>query len=615
MKDGDITAQDPLTETSNDTGVSGPERRRVRRLRSAFAADSAVACEYQRLAGLHAQLSQPNVVDSFGMKPGDPVGWVLAAAEGSALSRWTERRRPLAPAAALHVAMQVLRGLSAGHGLGLVHRDLRPDNVMVNEGGSVVLGEFGAWGVVQAQARARLRFEAGLLAYDAPEVVEQVEADGRADLFSAGVLLYELLSGVHPFRANGAMETSLAIVTAAPVPLDRLRPNLPTRLVQAVAFLMAKDADERFQSADAAANALSTVDVGPVEPTDLAQWMGDGPRPDRGRTRELSFGGLVGSLLAKRSRELPAVSRAERRASPADGVVASDLLRAQPPLSEPVAEVARPVPSPAAPPPVQPVAGGLSVPMIAVGGPAEGPLLLGPVALLEPPATPEAAGRSKVPYRGELSAESRVPDVSARAGLLSPGSTPAGPPLLQSAQELGAVPVPSPTPAPPGAALAASSPPVSDGRTAIHRAPEFVFGTAVSSAKDGPPLALRRATRPPASFPELRLACEPGPVGRDVPLAAAPPRLHGASSAASREQPVGLAPPAFFAAGVLGPPSVKGSPNGRWARTRATIFLPARARPRSGRAPMARGFPWAWVIGSALLSAAIVMALGLLARL
>jgi len=180
---------------------------------------------------------------------------VMEYVEGSTLrSRLTQ---PLSLEEFLPLAIQCAEALVAAHEKGIIHRDIKPENIMLTPKGQVKILDFGvAKRLVRPadpDATASTVSQPGTLsgtpAYMAPEVLLEKESDARADIFSLGIVCYEMLTAQHPFRADSFLATSDRILRETPIPLSKLNSRVPERLERIVSTMLAKKPDDRYASA------------------------------------------------------------------------------------------------------------------------------------------------------------------------------------------------------------------------------------------------------------------------------------------------------------------------------------------------------------------------------
>ncbi len=244
----------------------------IKRMRGDVHASAELLARFQREASVQAMLTHPNIATLHAVGATDDGGlfFVMELVEGEGLAD-ALRSGPLAPARAINIAVEVLSALHYAHQLGLVHRDLKVDNVLLARPTSA-RGEQAKvidFGLVKLLGETFGDLAQGLTAdgalfgtpqYMAPEHITGDTIDARTDLYAMGVLLFVMLTGAPPFDGEQVTEIWRAHLTA-PVPsLVDIRPELHDPDLDAiVSTLLAKNPDERFDSARAAKRALQSV--------------------------------------------------------------------------------------------------------------------------------------------------------------------------------------------------------------------------------------------------------------------------------------------------------------------------------------------------------------------
>jgi hypothetical protein len=181
---------------------------------------------------------------------------------GPTLREVLDQRGALAPARALAIARQVADALAHAHTSGLVHRDVKPGNILLADDGRVLVTDFG---IAKAAEETSDLTEAGQVVgtakYLSPEQVSGKPVDGRSDVYALGVVLYEMLCGRPPFSAETSTATALARLTTEPLRPRQVRAGLQRDLEDVVLRAMARDPEARYQSASALCSALDGVDL------------------------------------------------------------------------------------------------------------------------------------------------------------------------------------------------------------------------------------------------------------------------------------------------------------------------------------------------------------------
>ena len=194
-----------------------------------------------------ATLNHPNICTIYDVV--EHEGQLFIAMEFIDGETLRDRKNNISFKQSIDIGIQVAEALAAAHEKGIVHRDIKPENVMMRKDGLVQIMDFG---LAKLQGVSRLTREGntvGTMGYMSPEQVQGFNVDHRTDIFSFGVLLYELISGQSPFK--GMHETAIIyeIVNVDPEPITIVKPDLPPDLDAILLECLAKEADERYQSA------------------------------------------------------------------------------------------------------------------------------------------------------------------------------------------------------------------------------------------------------------------------------------------------------------------------------------------------------------------------------
>jgi hypothetical protein len=209
----------------------------------------------------NARLDHPNITQIYAAgREGDHPWLAMQLVRGRTLSKVLAERKTLPSDEALRIARQTAEGLSVAHAAGMVHRDIKPDNLMIDEGGRVKIMDFGLMRSVDVQ-KDGLTAEGlfvGTLEYASPEQCRDKPLDARTDLYSLGVVLYELLSGKRPYQSKTAFGylTMISDPQQPPAPLRSHVPEVPPAIEALVHKLLSKRPEDRFASAEELVQAI-----------------------------------------------------------------------------------------------------------------------------------------------------------------------------------------------------------------------------------------------------------------------------------------------------------------------------------------------------------------------
>jgi beta-lactam-binding protein with PASTA domain len=246
-------------------------------LATRFAADPDFRERFRREASAAAAMQHPNIVSIYDRGEWDGTSYIaMELVDGQTLKQLIQQRGPAGAGAATDLAIEILKALRYAHKRGIVHRDIKPQNVLLDEEGRLKVADFGI-----AHAGASDMTETGAIVgtvqYVSPEQAQGLPVSPRSDLYSVGVVLYELLTGRVPFDGEAPVSIALKQVSEPPVPPSQLRPGIPPALESVVMRALEKDPARRFASADEFIGALETARRAParqvvMDPTPGEPW-------------------------------------------------------------------------------------------------------------------------------------------------------------------------------------------------------------------------------------------------------------------------------------------------------------------------------------------------------
>ena len=197
-----------------------------------------------------AVLSHPNIVNVYDVSFGDLIQYiVMEYIEGITLKEYIERQGSLRWKDALYFTVQILKGLQHAHDKGIVHRDVKPQNIMVLPDGTIKVTDFGIARFARSEQRTMTDKAIGSVHYISPEQARGEKADDKADIYSVGVMLYEMLTGQLPFQADSAVSVAIMQLQRDPQLPSEINPSIPLGLEQITMHAMQKLVERRYQSA------------------------------------------------------------------------------------------------------------------------------------------------------------------------------------------------------------------------------------------------------------------------------------------------------------------------------------------------------------------------------
>ena len=221
----------------------------VKMLRDEYDADEEYLRRFRNESRAINALSHPNIVKIYDVVLDAPNPYlVMEYVSGITLKEYIEQKKPISGRTAANIAGLVLTALQCAHENGIVHRDVKPQNIMVTEKGEVKVMDFGIARFAMSQSRTIDGNAIGSVHYISPEQALGGAVDQRTDIYSVGVILFEMLSGKLPFDGESPISVALQQVEQNPKTLRSLNPGVPVGLEQITLHAMAKDPDRRYQN-------------------------------------------------------------------------------------------------------------------------------------------------------------------------------------------------------------------------------------------------------------------------------------------------------------------------------------------------------------------------------
>src|SRR5262245_6992932 len=254
----------------------------IKMLRPELAANATALKRFKSEAEAVAKLTHANIVQIYDVREKDGVHFMaLEYVEGRNLRDYLAKKGPPELPVCLHIMTQVAGALQRAHKAGFIHRDVKPENILLTRKAEAKVTDFGLTRALsdndqpvdlthQPLSLTQTGVVMGTPLYMSPEQVQGKPVDHRTDIYSYGVTCYTMLAGTTPFRGASALDVALQHTQAEPAPLDSIRPDLPPELCAMVQKMMAKDPAQRYQNFKAIVRELTRLRealvIGPARP-------------------------------------------------------------------------------------------------------------------------------------------------------------------------------------------------------------------------------------------------------------------------------------------------------------------------------------------------------------
>ncbi len=233
----------------------------VKILRPQYASDAEFVERFHREAKAAASLSHPNVVNIFDVGKEDNIDYiVMEYIPGDNLKDLIKRNAPMVVERALDITRQIGEALHHAHQRNIIHRDIKPHNILVTPEGQIKVTDFGIARAISASSFTQAGMVVGSVQYSSPEQVKGGMVGPQSDIYSLGCVLYELLTGSIPFQGDTSISIAMQHLQGSLVPIRELRPDIPVSVETIVEQAMAKEINERFPTALAMLKEIDLVE-------------------------------------------------------------------------------------------------------------------------------------------------------------------------------------------------------------------------------------------------------------------------------------------------------------------------------------------------------------------
>ncbi len=222
----------------------------VKILKDEFLANEEFRRRFKNESKAISLLSHPNIVKVFNVNYGDRLQYiVMEYVEGITLKEYIEQQGKLGIKETVHFTMQILRALQHAHDKGIIHRDIKPQNILLLSNGTIKISDFGIARFSYSDTKTMTDSAIGSVHYISPEQARGNSIDERTDIYSVGVVMYEMLTGTLPFTSDNSVSVALMQLQNDAKSIREINPNIPVGLEQIVKRAMEKDTKSRYQTA------------------------------------------------------------------------------------------------------------------------------------------------------------------------------------------------------------------------------------------------------------------------------------------------------------------------------------------------------------------------------
>ena len=240
----------------------------VKVLRPEYNEDTEFISRFQREAEAASKMTHHNIVNllDVGMD-GDNRYLVMEYVQGKTLKSVIQERGKLSPALAGQIAIRILSALEHAHRNGIIHRDIKPQNILVHADGHIKVADFGIARIANSSTLTKGDNVMGSVHYFSPEQARGEGANATSDIYSTGIVLYEMLTGRVPYDGDNPVAVAMQHLHATPIPIQNLAPDVPPALVRVCMKAMEKNPAQRYQTArDMAADIRAALENRPERP-------------------------------------------------------------------------------------------------------------------------------------------------------------------------------------------------------------------------------------------------------------------------------------------------------------------------------------------------------------